>query len=230
MVSPTQNSSSAALYSSLNAKAAGGSTASSAGSAAVSSTESTFLKLLVTQMQNQDPMNPMDNAQVTSQMAQLSTVSGINQLNSTLQALSGSITTSQSMQAASMIGHGVLTPGNTLDLASGNAIGGVNLSQSASNVQVAITDAAGNAVTTLQLGAMAAGVQGWQWNGNNSAGVAVPNGTYNFAVTATQGGNNVTSTALAYGVVNGVTPGSSGASLNVGANGLVPVSQVQQIL
>lgn len=230
MINPTQNSSSAALYSSLNANAAGGSTASSASSTSVSSTESTFLKLLVTQMQNQDPMNPMDNAQVTSQMAQLSTVSGINQLNSTLQALSGSITTNQSMQAASMIGHGVLTPGNTLDLASGNAIGGVNLSQSASNVQVAITDASGNAVTTLQLGAMAAGVQGWQWNGTNTAGVAMPNGTYNFAVTATQGGNNVTSTALAYGVVNGVTPGSSGASLNVGANGLVPVSQVQQIL
>lgn len=227
MVSPTQNSVAASLYSSINAS---NNPNASAASSSTSSTQNTFLTLLVTQMKNQDPMNPMDNAQVTSQMAQLSTVNGIDQLNTTLQALSGSITTNQSMQAAAMIGHGVLSPGNTVDMANGNAIGGLNLSQSASNVQVTIKDRTGNVVRTLGLGAMAAGVQSWQWNGMNDAGVAAPNGTYNFSVTATQGGNNVAAAALAYGLVNGVTPGTNGASLNVGQNGVIPVSQVQRIL
>lgn len=233
MVNATQSSNSA-LFNSLNASANSSSTAStsssSAGAPTAASIQSTFLTLLVTQMQNQDPMNPMDNSQVTSQMAQLSTVEGISQTNTTLQALNNSVTSNQSLQAASMIGHGILTPGNTLSLANGSAIGGINLAQSASNVQVAITDASGNAVNTLQLGAMPAGAQGWQWNGANAAGAAMPSGNYTFTVNATQGSNTVTATALTYGLVNGVTPGSSGVSLNVGQNRLVPMSQVQQIL
>ena len=76
----------------------------------VAATQDRFLKLLVTQLQNQDPLNPMDNAAVTSQMAQLSTVNGIDQLNSTVQALSASMATSQSLQATSMIGHAALVP------------------------------------------------------------------------------------------------------------------------
>lgn len=227
MINATQSNSPAALFNALNASS------SSAGNTAANSTANTqdrFLKLLVTQMRNQDPLNPMDNAQVTSQMAQLSTVSGIDKLNSTLQALSSSMAASQSLQAASMIGHGVLIPGSTLELANGNAIGGVELPQAVDNVQVTIQDQSGKTVRTLQLGAMAAGVQGWQWNGMDDSGVALPSGSYNFSVSATQGGVSVAAGELSFGIVNGVTQGSSGASLNVGHNGLVAVSQVKQIL
>lgn len=225
MLNATQNSSSAALFSSLNA------TSSSAGNtAAAASTQDRFLKLLVTQMKNQDPLNPMDNAQVTSQMAQLSTVSGIDKLNTTLQALSSSMMANQSLQAASMIGHGVLTPGSTLDLANGSALGGVELLQSADKLQIAIQDQSGNTVRTFQLGAMASGVHGWQWDGLNNAGAAMPSGAYNFTVGAVQGGSNVTASALAFGLVNGVTQGGQGASLNIGQNGVVAMSQVKQIL
>ena len=127
MINATQNSNSAAIYSALNASSSSLSTAANSNS--VANTQDRFLKLLVTQMKNQDPLNPMDNAQVTSQMAQLSTVSGIDKLNTTLQALSSSMTASQSLQAATMIGHGVLTPGSSLDLLNGVAIGGVQLPQ-----------------------------------------------------------------------------------------------------
>ncbi len=82
-------------------------------------TQDRFLKLLVTQLQNQDPLNPMDNAAVTSQMAQLSTVNGIDQLNATVQALSASMATSQSLQATSMIGHAALVPGSQIAMAGG---------------------------------------------------------------------------------------------------------------
>ena len=74
-------------------------------------TQDRFMKLLVTQMKNQDPLNPLDNAQVTSQLAQLSTVTGIDKVNATLQSLMGSMQPSQSLQAAGMIGHSVLAPG-----------------------------------------------------------------------------------------------------------------------
>src|SRR3972149_4887791 len=82
-----------------------------------------FLKLLVTQLKNQDPLNPMDNAQITSQMAQISTVSGIEKLNTTLQAMMASSDVGQWLQATAMIGNGVLVPGSTLELQNGTAAG-----------------------------------------------------------------------------------------------------------
>jgi len=228
MLNATQNTSSAAIYNALNASSSSVGSAGSVNSAA--NTQDRFLKLLVTQMKNQDPLNPMDNAQVTSQMAQLSTVSGIDKLNTTLQALSSSMTASQSLQAATMIGHGVLSPGSSLDLVNGVAIGGVQLQQSVDNLQITVLDQAGNAVRTLPLGALPAGVHNWQWDGKSDGGNSMANGTYSFSVSATQGGNNVSTTALQFGLVNGVTQSSQGASLNIGQNGLVAMSQVVQIL
>src|SRR4051812_28080749 len=99
-----------------------------------------FMTLLVTQMKNQDPLNPMDNAQVTSQLAQLSTVTGIDKLNSTVEALKGSYQTSQTLQATSMIGHGVLVPGSATTLVEGKALMGIEMSSPADKVQVTIRD------------------------------------------------------------------------------------------
>src|SRR5699024_5328398 len=82
------------------------------------STQDRFLTLLVTQLRNQDPLSPIDNAQVTSQTAQLSTVNGIKQLNNTLLALSGQMDISQSMQAANLIGKSTLVPGTKVSLGS----------------------------------------------------------------------------------------------------------------
>src|SRR6476661_5249698 len=81
-----------------------------------------FMTLLITQMKNQDPMNPLDNAQITSQLAQLSTVTGVNKLNTTLESLKASYQSSEALQAANMIGHGVLVPGGKVQLIDGKAI------------------------------------------------------------------------------------------------------------
>src|SRR5512146_862467 len=97
-----------------------------------------FLKLLVTQMKNQDPLNPLDNAQVTSQLAQISTVNGIEKLNTTIQAMATSFAAGQSLQAAGMIGRDVLVPAPTLRLAGGSALFGVDLAQAADQVKVSI--------------------------------------------------------------------------------------------
>lgn len=204
--------------------------AATAASSQLAATQDRFLTLLVTQLQNQDPLNPMDNSQVTSQMAQLSTVSGINQLNATVQALSASMTTSQSLQATSMIGHAALVPGKEIVLSSGQSNGAVELTQPADKVTVTISDAKGNPVRTLQLGSQsAAGVVGFQWDGTDNTGAAVADGTYTFSATAVLGSSNSTPTTLSYGIVNNVALTSSGPTLGMGTLGDVALSSVRQV-
>ena len=227
MISATQDTGSAsALISSLNAK----SNAASSKESSAAATEDRFLKLLVTQMKNQDPLNPMDNAQVTSQMAQLSTVSGIDKLNATLQALSDSMSIGQSLSATSMIGRGVLISGSSITLKDGKAIGGIELTQPADSVKVLIQDAAGNTVSTLQMGPQKAGVTPLAWDGQTDAGTPAVNGTYKFSVEAMLAGNKIDANALTFGMVNAVTPGINGAIFNVGTAGSVAMSAVKQII
>lgn len=189
-----------------------------------------FLLMLTTQLKNQDPLNPMDNAQITSQMAQLSTVTGIDKLNETLQALSDSMAMGQSVSATSMIGHGVLVPGATLNLANGQAIGGMDLAQPADSVSVTIQDAAGNIVRTLQLGAQDAGVLPFTWDGQTDAGAAAAEGVYKFTVEAVLSDKKSIPDSLAFGMVNAVTPGVSGATLEIGKLGGFALSAIKQVL
>jgi flagellar basal-body rod modification protein FlgD len=225
MVNNTQDATSAAaLFASLNA-----STGAAKNTSTAADTQDRFLKLLVTQMKNQDPLNPMDNAQVTSQMAQLSTVTGIDKLNATLQALSDSMASSQSLQAASMIGHGVLISGQGLDLAKGSGYGGVELAQSVDKVDIAIYDKSGALVRNMQLGAQPAGLVNWQWDGRDNSGVSVADGSYTFTVSAAQAGVKVDATALQYGLVSSVTQSKQGVALSVGPLEGISLSQVKQI-
>ncbi len=226
MVSNVQNSGSAAeLFASLNA--AGSSVGKTDPATA---TQDRFLKLLVTQMKNQDPLNPMDNAQVTSQMAQLSTVSGIDKLNTTLQALSDSMAANQSLQAASMIGHGVLTAGSGIDLSNGKGFGGIDLAGTADKLNVAIYDQAGALVRNINLGAQPAGLVNWQWDGRDNNGVQRGDGSYKFVVEAAQSGQKVEAPGLQFGMVNSVTQGKQGVTLSVGGLDGVALSQVRQIV
>jgi flagellar basal-body rod modification protein FlgD len=204
------------------------SVAATAGSAAES--QDRFLKLLVTQMKNQDPLNPMDNAQVTSQMAQLSTVSGIDKLNATLQALSSSMIASQSMQAASMIGHVVMVPGKGMDLVNGKGMAALDLTQPADSVSVVITDNAGNVVRNMQMGSQSKGTVSFQWDGLNDAGQQLADGSYNFSATSQLGGVKSTASTMSFGLVNSVLQGTQGATLNVAGIGEVSMASIRQIL
>ena len=223
--------SAAALINSLNAanSSLSKTPASSAGSA--NDTQDRFLKLLVTQMKNQDPLNPLDNAQVTSQMAQLSTVSGIDKLNSTLQALSNSMAVGQSMSATNMIGHGVLVPGSILNLTNGQqAVGGVELTQPADSLKITIQDAAGNTIRTMQVGAQDAGALPFAWDGKTDAGTTAADGSYKFKAEAVLSGNTTFPATLAFGKVNAVTPGAQGATLSVGQVGDFALPEVKLVM
>ena len=233
-VSSTQSMSTALMAAmnptSTSSTTATGGTDSSGNS--VASDQNNFLTLLVTQMQNQDPLNPMDNSEVTSQLAQLSTVTGINQLNSTMTALSGSYQTSQSMQATSMIGHGVLAAGSTIALSSSSGIFGVNFGTAADSAQITIKDSSGNIVHTINMTNAPAGPMPLTWDGKEDDGTTVaPDGNYTFTVTATAGGAPLTdATTLAFGTVASVSTGTAGVKLNVPALGQLNLSDVQQIM
>jgi flagellar basal-body rod modification protein FlgD len=189
-----------------------------------------FLKLLVTQMKNQDPLNPLDNAQVTSQLAQISTVGGIDKLNSTLQGLSSSMLASQSMQSASIIGREVYATGSYLNLTGGKAAGGIDLKQDADRVFVSIADTAGNVVRTLQLGAAKAGMSAFAWDGKTDGGGTAPSGTYVFQVTAARGTATIAAEPLTAGRVGGISLGGSGTTLNLEGGGDIGMSAVKRIL
>lgn len=194
-----------------------------------SETEDRFLKLLVAQMKNQDPLNPLDNAQVTSQMAQLSTVSGIEKLNASLQSMSTSFAASQSLQAAGMIGRGVLVPGSELSLNDGKAVGGYTLDQPADEVVISIKNAAGSLIHTENMGEQKTGDILFQWDGITDAGTNAPAGVYSFEVSALQGGKKVAVNPLAIGLVGSVSLNASGVMLNTDVMGSVEVSKVKQI-
>ena len=191
--------------------------------------EDRFLKLLVTQLKNQDPLNPMDNAEITSQMAQISTVTGIDKLNSTMQEMATAFSANQSLQATAMVGHRVLVPGSTLQLQNGAAAGGLELLQAADRVSISIKDGSGQVVHRVDLGPQPAGVVSFQWDGVVDSGASAVPGNYSFAVEAAQGGKKIDATALALGLVAGVMQGKTGVLLNVNGMGAVALSDVKQI-
>lgn len=222
-VSNTSNSS-ASVIASLNG--ASGSTKTTT----ADEMQTRFLNLLVTQLKNQDPLNPMDNSQMTTQLSQISTVSGIEKLNATLEKLLSSYSGTQTMQAAAMIGKTVLTAGSGLELGNYGAVGGLTLDSAADRVAVTIKDGAGKTVQTLNLGAQPAGTVNFAWDGKSDADVDLANGTYSFSIKATRGDADVTATALEAGTVNAVTLQTDGLSLQLGSNKTASYSDVKQIM
>lgn len=188
-----------------------------------------FMTLLVTQMKNQDPLNPMDNAQVTSQLAQLSTVSGIDKLNATVSALNSNFQAAQNLQAAGMIGHGVIAPGTAIGLENGKAVYGLELPQAAEKVEITIRDAGGQVVRKMNVGLMPAGVNTMTWDGKTDSGATAANGVYQFEVSASAGDKKLDATRLSFGIVSSITSSLQGAKLSVANIGEIDMAEVRQI-
>jgi flagellar basal-body rod modification protein FlgD len=220
-----------------NTGAAAGS-ASSGSASSAQSLQDQFLTLLVAQMNNQDPLNPMDNYQLTSQLAQISTVQGIQDLKTSLQTISSQVDLGQSMDAVSMIGKQVLFPGNSLkvdtDASTGTRIMtpiGVDVQTDAHDVSLKISDSTGRVVRTMDLGAQQAGIVTPTWDGKDDSGNTMPDGKYTFTVAATDdNGSAVTADALTYGQVGGVSYSTQGVRLDLGLAGQVSMLDVRKVL
>lgn len=198
-------------------------------SSSVADVQDRFMTLLVTQMKNQDPLNPMDNAQVTSQMAQLSTVTGIDKLNDTMAALISSVQVGQSYQATSMIGHNVLVSGNTVSTEGAGGYFGVELPVGADKLSITIKDAAGNTVRNVELGAQSEGTLPLTWDGKTNDGSVAANGDYKIEVAATIGGQAVEAASLGYAKVLSVSNMNGGIKLNLSNNSSVGTTDVKEI-
>eukprot|EP01038_Epipyxis_sp_PR26KG_P019029 gene19029-26960_t len=182
---------------------------------------------VVTQMKNQDPLNPLDNAQLTSQLAQLSTVTGIDKLNSTVQALMASSQSSQSLQAASMIGRAVLVPGTGTTLTDSKALFGVELTEPADSLQVTIPDSSVNAAPTTELYTQAARAALLSWDGSTNSGGKAADGRYQLQVSALRGGQASSASSLAFAEVNSISMTRQGVQLNL--SGTVPSATLADV-
>lgn len=202
-----------------------GSTSPSNAKSDAMSQQDRFLKLLVAQMNNQDPMNPMDNAQLTSQTAQISTVSGIEQLNETVKSMTNQFVATQMLQGATLISHDVMTAGNRLSVQSGKAEGGFDLGGPADAVSVQVRTPGGQVLKTLDLGALPAGRQTFSWDAAGYSGASPT-----FVVTASKGGKAVSSSSLYRDTVTSVTSTDGKLMLALKGGASVPFNQIQSVL
>lgn len=202
-------------------------------------TQDRFLTLLITQLRHQDPLNPMENEQITSQLAQLSTVQGIQQLNDTLLGLAGQMDMTQSMQAASLIGKEILVPGSKISLGSNPdnpeiktaTPFGIDLMSGADKVTVTIHDGSGKVVREMQVDVQAAGVYSLEWDGRDNTGAVLPDGAYNVEAKATIGdGAPVAIEALRSGRVDSVAYTTQGLQLNLGLAGNYSLLDIRKIM
>lgn len=189
-----------------------------------------FLTLLTTQLKNQDPMDPMDNAQVTSQLAQISTVDGIERLNIMLGKIMEGQQSSEALQAAALVGRGVLVPGKGLLLTDQGAVGGFSLDGPADKVTLNIRDANGLDVAEMDLGAFEAGTHNFQWDGTALDGSRAADGKYTVTISAATADEPVNAEMLEFGAVTSVVRGPKSVDLQLGDMGIFKMSDIRQIL
>jgi flagellar basal-body rod modification protein FlgD len=208
--------------------------ASASGAAAGATLGGTnFLTLMLAQLKNQDPTSPVDSNQFLNQLASLSTVQGITQLNTSFGSLSTSLVSSQALQASSLLGHQALVSSKTANLAAnGSVSGAVDVPQTTSQAVVNISDSSGALVRQINLGAQATGLANFSWDGKLQDGSQAAAGQYTLSAQFA-GATSGATAASTYvnGVVQSVTMGAgqTGLTLNVSGLGSVPFSGVKQI-
>ncbi|WP_413625691.1 flagellar hook assembly protein FlgD [Luteibacter sp. Lutesp34] len=189
--------------------------------------QSDFLKLMVTQMTNQDPTKPMDSTQMVAQMAQFSQVAATQELQQSFDSLATNLSGDQFVRAASLVGQEVLVPSSAGKLADGTLNGAVNVGTSGTYVNVQVKDQAGNVVRTISLGQPDAGLVKFSWDGKSDDGTQLNDGVYQ--ISATSGGTAIDT--FVRGKVEGVgASGTDGTYLQVAGYGGALLSQIAQIL
>ncbi|NWF06650.1 flagellar hook assembly protein FlgD [Pseudomonas salomonii] len=193
-----------------------------------------FLQLLVTQLKNQNPLSPQDNGAFVAQLAQFSSLEGINTLNDSVNAISSNFSSSQALQASSLVGRSIITQTDKAMVDTSKSMtGSVAVTAATGNVSVKITDKDGNVVRTIDMGAQSAGDSSFIWDGKNDNGEVAPAGTYTFAAsTKNDKGDSVALLTSLPATVTSVTLSKTGGEmlLNLaGGMGSVKLSQIQTI-
>ena len=192
-----------------------------------------FFELMVAQLQNQDPLKPLESNEFLSQVAQFSAVSGIEDMRSSMAELAASMQSNQALQASMLVGREVLVPGNVATLIPGESYSGVvDLGVSSPQVNLDVFDSAGQLVRQISLGAHEAGPVRFSWDGLTDSGQAAPAGIYSVRANAMVDGQNEAMGTFIQTRVDSVTLGSqpSGLILNLKDIGPVSFNDVRELL
>ena len=192
-----------------------------------------FMELLLAQLQNQDPLNPMENGEFMSQLAQFETASGIEDLNRSFEALTSSLQSNQALQASAMVGRWVLTPSSDITLwPEVGASGAVDLPTASEQVLITVTDATGQVVDQIDLGPQSGGLVEFAWDGVDANGNTLESGVYGIEAISLVNGETEAVATLALSPVESVTlnNGGAGVTLNVTGVGEVRLADVEKIM
>jgi len=190
-----------------------------------------FIQLMTTQLKYQDPTQPQDSTQFVAQLAQFSTVSGVQQMNSSISSLLTQLKSSQAVSATSLVGHTVLVQGKSMPVTAGQSVvGAVDTPSNASNVNVTVTDASGQVVKHLSV-PVQSGMSYFTWDGTDDAGNATASGSYNFTAAANVAGKPVAADTLLANRIDSVTidPTTNSLQLNTDSLGTVTLADVRQV-
>ena len=237
-VDTSSSTNSAAILAALNKKSsASGANSVGTNTASTSSAQQTlgqdsFLKLLITQLKNQSPLDPQDNTAFVAQLAQFSSLQGLQNLNSTVSSLATNLQSSQALQASALVGRSVSVPSSNGTYASGGYVqGSVSLPESTASLQLNIYDSNNSRVFSRDLGSQQAGELPFVWDGTSADGTKLPSGTYRFEALAKDNGKSTALSTYLGANVNSVTIGANqNVILNVEGVGPVALSEVKEIL
>jgi len=196
------------------------------------SKEDQFMKLLIAQLKNQDPLQPQENGEFLSQLAQFETAAGAAELQESFDKFSSNMQSSSALQASSLVGRSVLAPGGIAQLETGQSVKGqVDLGSSTTNLTIEITDAAGQLVKTIPMGTQASGEVAFTWDGTDQSGKALPPGGYRVQAAADVGTDKIAQEVLVSAKVDSVTigQGGQGMKLNLAGLGSIDFSAVREI-
>ncbi|GAA6131670.1 flagellar hook assembly protein FlgD [Halopseudomonas sabulinigri] len=192
-----------------------------------------FLELLVAQMNNQDPLSPQENGEFIAQLAQFSTVEGIENMNTSMEALLSGYQSSQALQASSMVGRTVIVPSDQAMVDTANGLEGqFALPKNSGAVTVKVLDSSGSLVDTINMGSLEAGMHDFTWDGQDSSGNILPPGAYTFEATAAIDGTSKQLATLLPANVDSVSLGAGDNGellLNVAGLGSISLSNVYAI-
>lgn len=183
-------------------------------------TQADFFALLTKELSNQDPTKPVDNNEMISQMTAFSTTDGVQKLNDSFDAFSSSMTSSQALQASSLVGRSVLVEDNVFGMAEGDNVKGKLIAdQGASNVNIYVENIAGEVIQTVPVGSVKSGEFGFTWNGQTAKGEAAPAGAYRFRAVGLVEGQASELEAMTYRKVDSVTLAGAGGNIVLNLNG-----------
>ncbi len=191
-----------------------------------------FLTLMTTQLKHQDPMKPMENGEFLGQMAQFSTVSGLEKLQKSFTSLANSMQSNQTLSAANLIGKEVLAEGNSASLQGETTTikGAVRLPASTSDITVTILDSTGKPVRKINLGSQQEGIHEFTWDGKTTDGKTAPRGNYRFSAEfAIDAGKTESAQTLLYSKIESININEGTIQLNTADGKSHKLSEVTQI-